>query len=133
MDLSDEIKYTFSRSGGKGGQNVNKVSTKVSLYFNVQASAHFNQKEKDSIAQKLDNRINREGVLILHCSKTRSQLKNKKMATKQLYELITQALKHRRPRIATKVSKGTKKKRLDRKKRNSEKKVNRRKIRLDNE
>jgi ribosome-associated protein len=76
-DLTSEIVFQTSRSGGPGGQNVNKVSTKVELYFDINASSSLNDWQKQRLFEKLANKISQEGVLRLVCQTERSQLKNK--------------------------------------------------------
>lgn len=123
--LNKEVNYKTSRSGGAGGQNVNKVSTKVDLFFDLNNSKVFSEKQKQIILVKLANRINNDGVLHLQCDETRSQLKNKELVFKRLVDLISKALVPIKKRKATKPSKAAVKKRLDTKKKQSEKKQNR--------
>lgn len=123
--LNKEVNYKTSRSGGAGGQNVNKVSTKVDLFFDLNNSEVFSEKQKQIILVKLANRINNDGVLHLQCDETRSQLKNKELVFKRLVDLIFKALVPIKKRKATKPSKAAVKKRLDTKKKQSEKKQNR--------
>ncbi|MCB0409512.1 MAG: aminoacyl-tRNA hydrolase [Flavobacteriales bacterium] len=123
--LNKEVNYKTSRSGGSGGQNVNKVSTKVDLFFDVNNSEVFSEEQKQIILVKLVNRISNDGVLHLQCYETRSQLKNKELVFKRLVDLISKALVPIKKRKATKPSKSAIKKRLDTKKKQSEKKQNR--------
>ena len=111
-DLSSECIYKAVRSSGKGGQNVNKVSSKVELYFTLQNSVLLNAVQKETIHKKLGNRINEEGILRIVCEEDRSQLRNKKNATEKLHALIEKALQPVKKRVPTKTPKEAKRKRL---------------------
>ena len=126
-DLSSEIFFKTSRSGGKGGQNVNKVETQVEAWWHVTQSRFFTDDEKALIISKLQRRINKDGYLVVRCSATRSQLENKEIAINKLNELVAKSLVKPVKRIKTKPSKASKEKRLESKKRESEKKRMRRK------
>lgn len=124
-DLVKEFGFRTSRSGGKGGQNVNKVSSKVELFWNVQQSDIFNQDEKDRISLKLANRINKEGFLQIVSDEDRSQLNNKENAIHRMFNLLIVSLKVDKPRKATKPGKAATAKRLDSKRKQALKKINR--------
>lgn len=124
-DFTKEIEIKASRSSGKGGQNVNKVSTKIELVFDVSNSELLNEEEKSLISQKHSNRISKEGKLILQSQESRSQLMNKEIAIEKLYELLEAALKKEKPRKKTKPTKAKKEQRLQVKKEISDKKKSR--------
>ena|ERR1035437_6322816 len=118
--LESEIYFTFSRSSGSGGQNVNKVSTKVELHFDVMNSKLLTYEQKQLILSKLRNHINKEGVLKITVQETRSQFENKEIALTKFHTFIAFSFKKPKKRIRTKASKGSKEKRLSRKKNRSE-------------
>ncbi|MEI6683466.1 MAG: alternative ribosome rescue aminoacyl-tRNA hydrolase ArfB [Bacteroidota bacterium] len=124
-DFSGELHYSASRSSGPGGQNVNKVSTKVELRFHVASSQLLTEAEKALIAEKLASRINAAGELLLVAQSERSQLKNKELVTEKFYALVTKALTPRKKRKATRPSRASKEERLETKRRQSEKKERR--------
>jgi ribosome-associated protein len=129
MDLSSEIKLQTTRSGGKGGQNVNKVETAVIAYFNIPGSQLLNDEQKSLLMLKLANRINSEGELVVKAQTHRTQLENREEAIKKVNELVEQALKKKKLRIHTRPSKAAREKRIEHKKKNSERKEGRRKFR----
>lgn len=118
--IEQEIIYKAIRSGGKGGQHVNKVATCVQLYFDINHSQAFDENNKKKLLIKLENRISSDGVLMLDCSETRSQLKNKELVLKKFYSLIQNALVEKKKRIKTKTPESVKLKRLSDKKNRSE-------------
>jgi ribosome-associated protein len=126
-DFSGELTYSASRSGGPGGQNVNKVSTKVELRFNIPESALLNDAEKERLLQKLANQINSAGELILVSQSERSQLKNKEKVTEKFYQLLDKALRVPKKRLRTAPTKASREKRLEGKKIQSQIKESRRK------
>ena len=132
LALAKEVSYKTSRSGGKGGQNVNKVSTKVELLFSVDESTQFTNDEKLLIKEKLQSRFNKDGYVQVICDEERSQLLNKEIALERLCTLLTRSLQKPKPRKATKVSKQAKEARLAGKKIVSQKKENRRTTNFDN-
>lgn len=129
--LLKEVLFSTSRSGGAGGQHVNKVESKVSLYWDLRSSKMISDAQREQLFVKLRNRLNKEGVLQLDASDTRSQLKNKAAVTERFITLIEKSLKKDKKRIATKVPKSQLLDRLDRKKKNAQKKAFRGKIDLD--
>lgn len=125
-DFSKELSFKTSRSSGAGGQNVNKVETAVTVLWKVTASELFSEEEKTLIQEKLKNRINADGFLFLTVSESRTQLMNKNKAIEKITEIVNKSLIVPKKRTATKPSKGQKQKRLDAKKKLSDKKENRR-------
>lgn len=124
-ELINEIKFKTSRSSGAGGQHVNKVETKVEIYFDVVNSKFLREEQKQQILIKLKNRINKEGVLILSSQKGRSQSGNKNDVIRIFHELIATALKKQAKRIPTKPSRSSTEKRLKKKKIIAERKKDR--------
>jgi len=126
LDLSSEIEYRFSRSGGKGGQHVNKVETKVQLRFDIVHSRLLSIEQKENLLLRLRNRVNKEGVLILVNDSTRSQLKNKEIVVKAFYQLLSTAFTEKKLRKKTVIPLAAKRKRHENKQRLSIKKKMRR-------
>ncbi len=127
IDFSTEVFFQTARSGGKGGQNVNKVETMAEAYWPVATSAFFTQEQKELILQKLANRINADGLLLVKSQESRSQLTNKKTALEKMLMLVNSAIVKAKKRIASKPSKAMVQKRIDSKKLHGEKKMRRRK------
>jgi ribosome-associated protein len=125
--LLSEFQFKAVRSSGAGGQNVNKVSSKVVLTFNLNNSKAFSEEEKELLKTKLDSKLSSEKVLILNCDEDRSQLRNKDIIIKRFFELIKNALIIPKKRKATKIPRSVIEKRIKAKRNLSEIKQNRRK------
>jgi len=123
--LISECRFEATRSSGSGGQNVNKVSTKVILLFSVLESAVLNQEQKDTFLLKLRTRISKSNIFRISSGRERTQLANRKLVVEKFYDLVENAFKTDEERIATKPTKGSKLKRIDSKKALSGKKAER--------
>lgn len=124
-DLKKEVTYKTSRSGGKGGQNVNKVSSKVELLFAIDQSILFTDEEKQLLMSKLQSRLNKDGYVQVMCEEERSQYLNKEKALEKLHFILTRSLYKPKARKATKPSKAMIAARLASKKIQAAKKENR--------
>lgn len=122
-----ELSFKTALSGGKGGQNVNKVETKVGIEFDVMNSSILNEEEKECVRKK-SKYVSKDGELKIWCEKHRTQLQNKKDALEKFREHLKGLFRKPKARKPTKISKAAKQKRLDKKKRAGEKKQLRKKI-----
>ena len=130
IDVYNEMIFSTARSGGKGGQNVNKVETMVEGRWHVDSSYLVNGEQKELLQQKLSNKITSEGFLLVKSQTHRTQLANKDEVIKKMNGLIEHALIKKKARIATKPSKAAKERRIESKKILSEVKSNRQKWKL---
>ncbi len=131
MDIVREIKFKTARSGGAGGQNVNKVETMVEGYWDVDGSSLFTNEQKERIKQKLANKITDEGNLLVKSQTERTQLGNKEQVISKMKSLVKNALIVPKQRKPTKPSKAAKENRIKSKKKNSEIKLQRKKVKPD--
>ena len=129
IDIASEINFQTARSGGKGGQNVNKVETMVEGRWLVDDSKLINEAQKELIKKHLANRITSDGYLLVKSQTERSQLGNKEQVVSKMNGLVSKALQPKKPRIAVKVPKVIIEKRLEKKKQKSSIKQGRKKLR----
>lgn len=131
IDVTKELIFKTTRSGGKGGQNVNKVETAVIAAFHINTSTLLSDEQKLLTKEKLHNKINTDGYLQVKTQTYRTQLENKNDAAKKINEILTKSLQKKKPRIATKISKAAVEKRIEGKKRTGKIKEGRKKYRRE--
>ncbi len=128
IDITSEIQFQTARSGGKGGQNVNKVETMVQGRWHVASSNILTEEQKHRILEKLSNRITGDGHLLVKSQESRSQIENKGIVIEKMIDLIASALVRKKARMATKPTKAAIEKRIESKKKKAENKSFRKKV-----
>ena len=127
-DILSELLFSAARSSGPGGQNVNKVNTKITIQWDIVNSKSISEEQRELLLKKLHTRLTKDGVLQLASQENRSQLQNKEEAIGKLDQLLEQAFKQKKIRKPSKPSKAAQRKRVDNKKKHAEKKSLRRRI-----
>ncbi|MDC9722552.1 MAG: alternative ribosome rescue aminoacyl-tRNA hydrolase ArfB [Urechidicola sp.] len=122
-----ELTFKATRSSGAGGQHVNKVSSKIVLFFDVYNSESLSDDEKEILLKNLQTKLTKENILILNCDESRSQHKNKEIVITRFLKVITEGLRVQKPRRATKIPRSVIRKRLESKKKQAFKKATRKK------
>lgn len=123
--LHSELQFKAVRSSGAGGQNVNKVASKVELIFDLEGSLGLTSEEKELLRHSINNRLTKENVLLLQCEESRSQHKNKTLVIQRFFDLLEEGLIIPKERIPTKIPRSVVRKRLKSKRKTSDKKANR--------
>ena len=119
----DDLRFEFARSSGPGGQNVNKVETKVRLLFDIRDSRSLNPEQRSRIEERLSTRITKVGVLHVSSQRHRTREANRRATIERFVELLAEALEEEEPRVRTRVSKTQRKRRLESKRKRSQKKA----------
>jgi ribosome-associated protein len=126
IDIGPEMQFRFSRSGGKGGQNVNKVETRVEGIWIPAASAILTEEQRSRVAERLSDRMNAAGEVVVRSQSGRTQLENRLAAVERMNEWVAKALARKKARIATAPTAASRRKRMDEKRRISSRKAERR-------